>query len=453
MLALAALVFVRLSSAAPPVAAPPVDLTWQAPRECPDGDDVLLMVAGLLRQPTGDDAPGRPGARGLITRAGAAWELRLVLRGRGSDYRRTVRAESCPILARAAALLIAIHLDPLAVARGLPAPAVVPPAPPALPPDLSPGTATIPPPGPSDLSPRTSATSASGTAPPADLSSRTSTTSASGTAPPTDLSSRTSSAPPSELPARPVLPPDPLASDPSRAPSIPAAPDLSFRPAPPPSPAGRLASPAPPRPPAGPSRPLAPEDMSEETAEFTAARTPRPAAPPRVLGHLRLEGGLDVGVLPGAGGLVGLFGGVTLPRLRLEAGLVGAPGRILPGLSDRPGGRFDRLGGVVRICPTWLPRPALAVLLCAGFEVGALHGVARDVSVPSPRWAPWASFFLGPALRWRVAGPLGLWLAVEGLVAVNRPIFTVGAEEVYRGGRAGLRTTFGLDLQFGPRNR
>lgn len=193
--------------------------------------------------------------------------------------------------------------------------------------------------------------------------------------------------------------------------------------------------------------------MSEETAEFSAARTPRPVAPPRVLGHLRLEGGLDVGVLPGVGGLVGVFGGVTLPRLRVEAGLVGAPGRILPGDSERPGGRFDRLGGVVRLCPTLHPRPALAVLLCAGLEVGALHGVARDVTVPNPRWAPWASFFLGPALRWRVAGPLGLWLAVEGLVAVNRPIFTVGDEEVYRGGRAGLRATFGLDLQFGPRNR
>ncbi|MCY1005027.1 hypothetical protein OV079_05465 [Nannocystis pusilla] len=174
MLALAALVFARLSSAAPSVAAPPVDLTWQAPGECPDGDAVLHMVAGLLRQPTGDDAAGRAVARGLVSRAGATWELRLALRGRGSDYRRTVRAESCQ-LARAAALLIAIHLDPLAVTRGLPAAAVVPPAPPARPPDLSSGTATSPPPGPSDLSPRTSTPSLPGTAPPADLSPRTST--------------------------------------------------------------------------------------------------------------------------------------------------------------------------------------------------------------------------------------------------------------------------------------
>lgn len=499
MFALAALVFARLSVAAPPVAAPPVDLTWQAPRECPDGGAVLHMVAGLLRQPGGDDAPGRAVARGHVTRAGATWELRLALRGRGSDYRRTVRAESCQVLARAAALLVAIHLDPLAVARGLPAAAVAPPAPPVLPPDLSSGTASVSPPAPYDLSPRTSTSSPPGSSAPADLSSRTSTTSAPGMAPPDDLSSKTSATsppaspppgdlssrtsttslpgdlssrtstpdpaspadlssrtapiPPRERPVPPLLPPDPLASDPSRVPSSPPAPDLSLRPAPLPSASGRLAAPAPPRPPAGPARPLTPEDMSEETAEFTAARTPSPVAPPRVLGHLRLEGGLDVGVLPRVGGLVGLFGGVTWPRLRLEVGLVGAPVRILPGDGDRPGGRFDRLGGVVRICPTWHPRAALAVLLCAGLEVGALHGVARDVAVPSPRWAPWASFFLGPALRWRVAGPLGLWLAVEGLVAVNRPIFTVGDEEVYRGGRAGLRTTFGLDLQFGPRNR
>ncbi|PCC74574.1 hypothetical protein [Nannocystis exedens] len=194
--------------------------------------------------------------------------------------------------------------------------------------------------------------------------------------------------------------------------------------------------------------------MAEEAAELAAPPRPEPPASPPVLGHLRLEGGLDVGVLPRVGGLAGVFGGVTLPRLRVEAGLVGAPARLLAGDGDRPGGRFDRLAGVVRICPTWRPHPALVVLLCAGGEIGAIRGVALDVRAPSPRWAPWASLFLGPALRWRVAGPVGLWLAVEGLVALNRPIFTVGDDqEVYRGGRAGLRTALGLDLQFGPRNR
>ncbi|MFY0532656.1 hypothetical protein [Nannocystis pusilla] len=434
MLALAALVFVRLSSAASSVAAPPVDLTWQAPRECPDGDDVLLMVAGLLRQPTGDDAPGRAVARGLVTRAGATWSCGSCCAGGAA----TTAAPSAPRAARssrAAALLIAIHLDPLAVTRSLPAAAVVPPAPRTCHPICPPGQ------------PRSRRR-----------------------APPTCPRGH-------PRPPRPVRPPTcprghPLLRHPTRQrgrthrccrPTH----SRPTRPAPPrslPLPTCPSSQPSPPLPPAGSPR-LRPRDRPPARRARSPPRTcpkrqpsspPRerpPAASSRVLGHLRLEGGLDVGVLPGVGGLVGLFGGVTLPRLRLEAGLVGAPGRILPGVSGRPGGRFDRLGGVVRICPTWNLRPALAVLLCAGLEVGALHGVARDVTVPSPRWAPWASFFLGPALRWRVAGPLGLWLAVEGLVAVNRPIFTVGDEEVYRGGRAGLRTTFGLDLQFGPRNR
>ncbi|WAS90135.1 hypothetical protein [Nannocystis punicea] len=465
LLALAALVFARLS-----FAAPPVDLTWQAPRECPTAVVVTDMVAGLLRQPAGDLGPGRAVARATVTRGAAGWELRLELHGRGGDYRRTVRAETCQLLARATALLIAIHLDPLAVTRGLPA--TVAPAPPDLssrtstflpprtapPADLSPKTSPASPPDPSprptppvlppdspghpwpspDLSPQTAGASSS------DMSPRT------GAASSSDLSSQTARGSPSDLSSQTAAavpaPPDLTAAS---AAIVPAPSDLSAW-TDPPSPA--LAAPLQP---IGPASPQVPEDMSEETAYLEAAPSPRPATRPPVLGHLRLEGGLDVGVLPAAGALAGVFGGVTWPRLRLEVGLVGAPLRVRSVQGDRPGGRFDRLAAVVRICPTWHPRPLLAVHLCAGGEVGALRGVGLGVDVPRPQWAPWASLFLGPALRWRVTGVVGLWLGVEALVALNRPIFTVqaGEEEVFRGGRAGVRASFGLDLQFGARNR
>lgn len=429
MLALPALVFARLS-----FAAPPVDLDWQAPRECPPAVAVVDMVGALLRQPTGDAVPARAVARAVVTRTGARWQLRLALRGQGrsADYRRTIHAESCQDLARATALLIAIHLDPLSVSRRLPA-------------DLSPRTSSA---ASHDLSPRPSSTSPNDPPLSSDMSPRTSSTSPNDPPLSSDMSPGTSSISPSSPPSDmspgtsspPVLPPDP-------SPGIPA-PDPSARSLTPPL----LA----PRPPVAPrSPPLGSDDMSEETAEITAARRPpAPAATPRVLGHLRLEGGLDAGVLPTTGGFAGLFGGVSLPRLRLEAGIVGTPLRILPVQGDSAGGRFDRLGAVIRVCPTWYPRPALAFLLCAGAEVGAIRGVALAVSAPNPRWAPWAGFSLGPALRWRASGPVGLWLSVEGLLAVNRPGFTVHADElVYRSGRAGLRIGFGLDLQFGPRNR
>jgi hypothetical protein len=234
-------------------------------------------------------------------------------------------------------------------------------------------------------------------------------------------------------------------------PSPPAATDLSPR-----TDSTPLAQPLGPLPPASPARPASGVNTAEETAEFIALRPREPprALPPEVVAHLRLDGGLDYGVLPGLGGHGGLFAGVTLPRVRLEAGLVGVPLRIAPAGDGLAGGRFDRLVGAVRVCPLLRPRPTVALGLCLGGEAGAIRGVGLQVAVPNPQWAPWLGLFLGPAVRWQIAGPVGLWFGVDGVLALSRPIFIVGSDQlVFQGGRAGVRATFGLDLQFGPRNR
>lgn len=482
----AALVLVHRLLAPEPAAVPAVDLTWRAPAGCPDAAVVTSMVAGLVRGPT-EPEPDLPVARATVTRHGSGWQVRLDLQASRGRYRRVMRADDCLVLARAAALLIAIHLDPLAVTRSLESAA--PLGPPRSPPpgsprtdlseqpspraaDLSAGTVlssnpadlsarTAPSSGPADLSPRTAPSSS-----PADLSLRTAPSSGSAdpavrTAPstsPTDLSARTapSSTSPADLSAGTA--------------SVPASPGVPVaRPSTPETPSPRTASPPALRPapadlsqgtastPAVPPAPTSPtfgDDLSEPPAAVDLSEQPASPAPPRRLaGHVRLDGGLDYGVLPRVGGHAGLFAGLSLARVRLEAGLVGVPLRLVGADEAAAPARFDRLTAALRVCPTFQVHRVVILAVCLAGEVGAIRGVAR-VADPRPQWAPWAGLTLGPALRVRVAGPLGIYVGLEGLLALARPTFTVrNDDDVFRAGRAGARATFGLELQFAGRNR
>jgi hypothetical protein len=357
VLAAATLAIVGLHAGEPAIV-PGVDLDWRAPPGCPDAAAIAGMVNSLLhRSPA--PGPDPPRVRAVVSRVAAGrWKLRLDVYARRGHSRRIAFWDDCRVLARAAALLIAIHRDPLAAAVGLEAPAP-PPSPP--PRGVDPTSGDVVPPAPAlDLAPETSAPLAPAAPEPAPSA-------------PLDLAPETS------------------------APLAPAAPEPA------------------------PSAPLAADPLTDAPSREPETReSPRPGPPrPRmtVAGHVRLDGGLDVGVLPGLGGHAGVFAGLSLRRVRMEAGLVGAPLRLAPGAPD---GRFDRLAGAARVCPIW-SRAAVTVALCVGAEAGAIHGVARDVERPQPRWAPWIGLTLSPAVRWRVAGPLGLYFAVDGVLALTRP--------------------------------
>lgn len=180
-------------------------------------------------------------------------------------------------------------------------------------------------------------------------------------------------------------------------------------------------------------------------------------ARPRLRGHVRVEGGLDGGVSPGLGGGLGGFGGLSIGGVRIELGVSGAPARERSAAGVE--GRFDRVAAGLRICPGWrVPRDRGVVRLfgCVGVEAGAIRAEAvAGVARPNVQWAPWSGVLFGAAARWAVAGPLGLWFAVEGVGALTRPVFTVGAAEtpLFRVGPAGVRVNFGLELQFPSRDR
>lgn len=122
---------------APLPAAAQLVLTWEAPPECPTGEVVRAEVARLL----GGALPAELAltARGVATRADDRWTLRLHTATPEAEGERVVEGDACAPLADAAALILALMIDPVAVAEHAPAEPAEPlppaePAPPAAPP-------------------------------------------------------------------------------------------------------------------------------------------------------------------------------------------------------------------------------------------------------------------------------------------------------------------------------
>lgn len=328
------------------------------------------MVSSVLHRRAAQGLSELLTARAVVGRAArGGWTLQLELRSSQGQQTRVLQADECRLLARAAAVVVAVQLDPLARGRTLQAAATREPG-------EAPASVDAPLPGP--------------------------------VAP-----ANTGDGPEVPLPPAPVFP-DPVA----------------------PRPVVRRIDPV---------------------VELEALPEPprvQVEAGPRLAGHLRLEGGLEVGLLPGSGGLVGLVGGVVIRGVRLEAGLAGSPLRSAPSPGGDARARLDRFAGALRVCPGWTsPRARLTISGCLGGEAGVLRASGVGVANPSTVHAPWVALSLGPALRLRLAGPLGLRLGVEGVVALARPTFTVGTEPLFRVTPAGLRVNLGLDLQFVARKR
>ncbi|WAS90109.1 hypothetical protein [Nannocystis punicea] len=118
------------------LAGPPA-IEWRAPEGCPTRDDVLDALAALTRPP---DLEGVR-VRGVVRRVAGRYELRLDIHTRRLTQRRVERADACESLDGAAALIIAIAIDPLEFANQLAPPPPEPtpepepePAPPVPPP-------------------------------------------------------------------------------------------------------------------------------------------------------------------------------------------------------------------------------------------------------------------------------------------------------------------------------
>ncbi len=127
---------------APAPAAAQLAIEWDVPAtECPTVDAVRGEVTRLLGGAVPADLALE--ARAVATRAGGRWTLRLRTVMDGTEGERVIEGDACAPLADAAALVLALMIDPEAVAAN----AVVeaPPEEPAPPPDPAPPPAPDPP--------------------------------------------------------------------------------------------------------------------------------------------------------------------------------------------------------------------------------------------------------------------------------------------------------------------
>ncbi len=111
---------------------PGLSVQWDAPAGCPDGAVVRARVVRLVGEEAARKA--RLTARAAVRAEGGRWALELELAGETGAGKRSLSAGRCEELAGAAALVIAIAVDPRAVLAGAevggPAPADAGRAPP-----------------------------------------------------------------------------------------------------------------------------------------------------------------------------------------------------------------------------------------------------------------------------------------------------------------------------------
>lgn len=108
VLALAATIAV--GAPVPESPAAPVRLQWDAPEGCPDAQAVLAWVEALA------PAAGSADARATVVLEGGEYVLQLEITG-DATVTRTLQASDCRVVGRAAAVVIAVSLDPIAVAQ------------------------------------------------------------------------------------------------------------------------------------------------------------------------------------------------------------------------------------------------------------------------------------------------------------------------------------------------
>jgi hypothetical protein len=128
---LAGLVLCWLAQASPAEAqeSGALDFAWLAPEGCPSAGDVQTEIDSLL-----GDAPGTRARAPLAVRAtverGARWLVTLDTRSSAATGHRTIEAVTCQALASATALIVALMIDPDAVAAHAKQAAAAPSPPP-----------------------------------------------------------------------------------------------------------------------------------------------------------------------------------------------------------------------------------------------------------------------------------------------------------------------------------
>lgn len=357
------------------VAASGLQIHWQAPEACPQGEELRARVGSLVgaaAQRTDLVVTGR------VVRAGETWSLALGLVRQGSGETRALQDRDCRGLVEAAAVVIAVAIDPRA--SGLEGGEVVP-APPEIDDrgDVPGDRSVVPAPPVKDV--------------PGDRSVGT----------------------------RPEI--EDVPGDRVEGPSI---------------------------------NKDVPRDraVGAEVEDVPGDRSVEPVLKDRGRLALSFKIGGGVGfarVLPRVHGVIDLGAALGGRGWRVEAsGLFAPPVRGSSAVAGI-GGVFRLGAGEVRGCgvPAVL-RGALGFPLCAGVQLGAIHGRGEGdgLEVQQAARSLWAALRVGPALRYRPrGGRVGLWLGADVVVALTRPLFrTAGGVTVHEAARLGGQASVGVEV-------
>lgn len=213
-----------------------------------------------------------------------------------------------------------------------------------------------------------------------------------------------------------------------------------------------------------PEAPQAEEVVAEPLAEPFAEPSPPPApepapaamedVPPRRSkgpgGFVRLQGGGELGALPGATGAVGLAGGLLGRRWRVELhGLYAAP---QVEVRDTIEVRVGLLAGAVHGCGR-LGRGPLEIPLCLGLEAGAMRGEARGLPSGRAAYQGWLAGVVGASAVWHASARWGLWAGLQLAVTPVYPRFELSNSSntvtLWTPGLVSGRLLFGVEVRLG----
>jgi hypothetical protein len=113
----ATLAFAGPSLAGPPGTDPRFELSFQAPAGCPTSEQVRVEIADLIGERTNPVTAKTIAAVAAVVAVPDGYELTLSLRDGESTRQRRMHAPTCEELARAAALIVAIAVDPAVLER------------------------------------------------------------------------------------------------------------------------------------------------------------------------------------------------------------------------------------------------------------------------------------------------------------------------------------------------
>ena len=167
-----------------------------------------------------------------------------------------------------------------------------------------------------------------------------------------------------------------------------------------------------------------PPAVHQPESEQEEEEAPELPKGPLIDGALRLFGGVDSGVLPGASGGIGLGLALTGPlwRVGIEASRWFPKSAFFEGEPD-VGGVFDLWAAGVRGC--FVPAfDRLEVPLCLGGEAGRLRAVGTGGTVNLTRQPVWAAAVVAPGVIWLPRPWIGLFGGFDGFINVARPEFT-----------------------------